>query len=502
MLAVFEPDEYAQYPHPIRMITQKKTFRSTVWHFFAYQHYYYGFPFYLFSAVVIFPVKLLLGPGATQGYMLALRQIVSVLPMLLAVGIFVYLQTKFRAYWKSVVLFVLLLSIPAVVENNMWWHPDSLVILFVALTFFFLERDDFNLGKDYYLAAICVGLTTGTKMLGWFFFLTIFVYLLWGKIKKDIKWVEILKSGAIFILVMMATIVISNPMLLHPAGRSRIFQIQMRQAKAMDFGWKVAYSKGISAWAEIILSHYGRGFFILLSIASLIFGVIKNRQKALWVLIAAWIVPLSVYILFFVAIKPKHLLLPVILPLYSCLDAVFPLKGEDRPTHRGFRGAQIFIGVMILAQMGFFLKHDIYLYREKLMRVETSPSIQFYQQLHQGHLHCIEGSDEEFVIFRDVRTYVPDSKGWDVETTWGLIDYQTIQELDPELFVIQKQTILDYTQPDSIEEARNPNEMIKSQEFLFDVSHGEVDGYGLLLKNDFAYAFVRTDAEDMLTCSK
>ena len=46
MLAVFEPDEFAQYPHVIRMLKWDTSWKESARRFFAYQHYYYGFPFY------------------------------------------------------------------------------------------------------------------------------------------------------------------------------------------------------------------------------------------------------------------------------------------------------------------------------------------------------------------------------------------------------------------------------------------------------------------------
>ena len=176
MISVFEPDEFAQYPHAIRMLEFKGiSLRHKIWHFVAYQHYYYGFPFYAFSVFALLPVKLISGINNVQLNMAVMRQIVSVLPMITTFWLLVYIQTKFEKFWKSIIIFIFLLSIPIVIKNNLWWHPDSLAILFCVLVIFFLSRDQYRFGVNFNLAAISVGLAIGTKNLGWFFFLTIFV---------------------------------------------------------------------------------------------------------------------------------------------------------------------------------------------------------------------------------------------------------------------------------------------------------------------------------------
>jgi hypothetical protein len=50
MLSVFEPDEFAQYAHVIRMTNQPaNSISQSFYRLFAYQHYFYGYPFYLIA---------------------------------------------------------------------------------------------------------------------------------------------------------------------------------------------------------------------------------------------------------------------------------------------------------------------------------------------------------------------------------------------------------------------------------------------------------------------
>src|SRR5258708_37718872 len=139
MTYIFNSDEPAQYPHMIRMLSGGETLSQTLYRFFAYQIYFYGFPYYLYSAVVVLiPLKLLVGLGSVSLNLLFLRQFDSVLPMIAAIMLLVYLQTRFESYLQSILLFLLLLSVPAVVRNDLWLHPESLVMLLIVLTFFFL----------------------------------------------------------------------------------------------------------------------------------------------------------------------------------------------------------------------------------------------------------------------------------------------------------------------------------------------------------------------------
>jgi hypothetical protein len=50
------------------------------------------------------------------------------------------MQDQFRTY-RLVLLYLLLLLVPAVLKNSLWWHPDGLVLLFAVLALFFLWKD-------------------------------------------------------------------------------------------------------------------------------------------------------------------------------------------------------------------------------------------------------------------------------------------------------------------------------------------------------------------------
>ncbi len=111
MISLFSPDEHIQYPTPLFMLSGGNL-KDALHKFILYGDYSYGFPFYGGSALVLLPLKLTnaLNSQNVQLAMLLLRQFISVLPMLLAILLMVYTQTKFRSYLTSIVTF----DIPAV----------------------------------------------------------------------------------------------------------------------------------------------------------------------------------------------------------------------------------------------------------------------------------------------------------------------------------------------------------------------------------------------------
>ena len=74
----------------------------------------------------------------------------------------------------------MLLSIPLVVTNDLWWHPDSLAVLSVVVTLLFLDLDKQRFGRYFFIAAAACGVAIGIKYEGVFFALAIPIYLLWG----------------------------------------------------------------------------------------------------------------------------------------------------------------------------------------------------------------------------------------------------------------------------------------------------------------------------------
>ena len=177
MLAKTSIDEPVTYPYVVRMLTPAHSPKELFERWVIYGDYHYGYPFYFLSALVVLPVRLSTGAlfvNHTSLNLLLLRQLISVLPMLAACILMVYLVTAFRSAWQSILLLAVLLTTRGIVRSNLqWWHPDGLSILAVILTLFFLNRDRLRFGPSFYLAAVFCGIAAGIKLAGFFFFLAI-----------------------------------------------------------------------------------------------------------------------------------------------------------------------------------------------------------------------------------------------------------------------------------------------------------------------------------------
>ncbi len=318
-------DESFQYPFLIHMITPGQTAAETRWRLISYGHYIYGYPFYVASALVAAPVQLFYGQETEQQVQLLLlleRQFVSVLPMLIAIGIFTYLVTRFRSLLISIAVFLFLCTIPGIVRQNIWWwHPDALTILFVALTFLFLDRDDSRFGRFFYLAAVTCGLAIGTKTIGVFFAPIIALLLIAGLIHRKLSLKQAVLSGAGFILVMVLTIFISNPLLFIPSARERIIQVHIDHQYFFTHGWADddPYGVGWLAWQPVLNGWYASYAFLLVALIAQIYNSITGSIKDISRIFLIWILPFSLYVIYSIAVKPDHYWMPIMLPLFAGL---------------------------------------------------------------------------------------------------------------------------------------------------------------------------------------
>jgi hypothetical protein len=377
MLSLLSADESIQYPYLTHMLNGDSSFLETLKNFVAYQHYFYGYPFYLFSAVSILPVRLITGAAfaeQVQVNLFLLRQIVSVLPMLLTVVLLIYLQTSFQDTLKSVFLLLILVTIPAVTRNNLWfWHPDALALLGIVAAIYFLNKDQFHFGKSFIHAAIACGFSAGTKVIGAFFFLAVLVYLGLAIKQKVLPFREIIKKAGVFLLVFLLVFLITNPLLLIPQTRAQILKIQAQQNYFVREGWtdEDIYQTGLSAWLPYFEEWYANAFILLFLLASVLYGILHGKQRLMNTLLLAWLLPYFIYLIFFVAVKPFHYPLPVMIPLFSAALNFFSdtPKTKSRTIYLPIRIAAIglLVFLFITNSLSSWKVYQEYYEKEKLL---------------------------------------------------------------------------------------------------------------------------------------
>ena len=278
-------------------------------------------------------------------------------------GVLVYFQTRFKNFWYSFILFTFLLSIPEVFRSNIrWWHPDSLCLLSISLTFLFLLIDKYKLKTGFYLAAVACGMAISTKMFGAFFILTIPIYLFLVWLNKKSGWKRIVLAALLFLVIMSLTFILSNPFLFFNTPRAQWLEIQFSKTGELAQGYShdnpYYYQKGLIYWEWTIINYFGQFWFIAFLFLSVITGCIWGENKLQNRLLLAWLIPLGIYLNFFVAPKPSHYLSPLMLPLFSSaftfFDVVPHWVKNGKPFGKLLYKIMVAMLVLIIAQQFVF----------------------------------------------------------------------------------------------------------------------------------------------------
>lgn len=324
-------DEMLMLPHVEKMLSTQSDLHTALYRFLVYGDYIYGFLFYGFSALLLLPLKLIYGPNFAdhlQLVMLLLRQFANVLPAILSCFIITWLATHFKKIWASLIVFITLLTLPGVVYiNNTFWHPDAINLLFIALTLFYLDRDQFRFGPNFYFAAITCGASIATRLFGIFFFLAIGVLLAAGIIKKVLSIRKAVLTGFLFILVMVGSILVSNPYTFSPgeltAAKATFEHRQSVLANGINEpDPEHVYRTGLDAWWPFFTPNYGSGVTLVFLAASALAGALGKKRKSFYGALLAWLVVIGTYLIGFVLVKSPWYILPFLIPLYSGAMAI------------------------------------------------------------------------------------------------------------------------------------------------------------------------------------
>ncbi len=484
MVSMFEPDEGVMIPVIQQMTAPKEGIRAFVYHFIAYEFYSYGFPHFAPSALVLMVLKWLDLDGNMPAVMLSLRQVISVLPMLLALLLLVYMQDGFKTY-RSIVLFLFLLFVPALVQNGFWWHPDGLVLLLSTLVIFFLWMDGRRFQWRFFAAAAVCGIMVALKIVGVYFFLTIGMVLIWGLVEKKLNGKKFLWVSVLFILVMLIATVIASPHLVIPEQRVLAFNILRREILETSKGYGVVYEKGLAAALPTLEKNYGQAIFLLTAIAVTVWGVWKKESRFLHALTLAWFIPLSIYLVFFSHFKYQYWL-PVAIPLFSNLALLLPVDKADWNGRRGWKVIRILLILVVAVQMGFFIQQSAQRFIRRTARAESNQEISFYS-LAMEKLAPL--GDAPVSVYYDYRLYVREKENWEIETSYELLDYAFLNRKEYDLLFLYNQRIRDYLDPTA--EGIDLETFALNQAFYRDAEAGTIENYYLLFNNETASLFIR-----------
>ena len=505
MLAVFTLDEFAQFPHLMHMLTAADTPYQALRNFMVYLHYFYGYPFYFLSAIAVLPLRLLTSTGEqqTQSFMLILRQCISVLPMLLAVYFITEIQVGKKHFARFIALALFLLCIPLVFKNNLWWHADSLSFLFAALTLYCLYKDDLHLGKQFLLAAVFCGLAIGTKQLGWFFFLTIPVYLLFAFLRKKLIATNVLLKATLFLLFMLLTIIISNPLLLLPIERQEIIAVQQKQLAASFQGFAIKNPETVISflhYPQNLTISFGYWPILIFALLGHVLSLMQPQTRLRGLLFLTWLIPLGLS-LNFSGTRSLHYFLPVMIPLMAGLASffdprIFPKINKENAFLRMLRKMFIpLLMVLIAVQFVLFLFQNAQIYTSYLQREQQSPSLTFFNTLWHDYLQDLH-SDISVHVLHEPQVYFPQHEDFSVHMSWEPVTFSYLNDINPHLLLLDKSTVATYTEEGMLEQAVDPQRMIAFIEFYQAVEEESLDDYVLFFQDDYGIAFARQDFYD------
>ena len=318
-------DEQVIYPDVVKIFNPQTSFSATVQNVMGTWGWWYGYPYLPVSASVLIVPRLIFGTQFADQINLnvgLMRQFVSVLPMVLALMLAVYLVTHYKSVPASVSMFGFLMLVPGIVKiNYQFWHPDSIILLLVLLTIYFLQKDELRFGRYFYLAAFTCGLTTAIKLFGLFFVLAIAGYLLAGLLLKKQTLGRLALSGLCFILIMAGTIVITSPSLLAPYITKVALGSWLDQQQKILVGPKAVdtaglYDTNLPNWLKYFGFHYMKGYFFYFAYLSLAAGSIWGSRKYLSRILLAWCLAVSTFLVYFSAMKNFQYMLPAAVPLF------------------------------------------------------------------------------------------------------------------------------------------------------------------------------------------
>ncbi|MDP2966323.1 MAG: hypothetical protein Q8N39_09860 [Pelolinea sp.] len=356
------PDEEVIYPDVVNMLIPGNTFTETLRDSFIISSWWYGYPYFPMSALTLVIPRIIYGnefASHIELNLLLMRQFISVLPMVASIILLIYLVNEFKKFWASIGMFVVLCLIPGVVHYNIrFWHPDSIIVFLVLLTFWLLKRDDLRFGRDFYLAAFTIGLNAVIKVWGLFFFLAIGGYLLAGWFTKKLDFWKMVRAGLFFILVMVGSILITSPSITIPWNLKTYISELREYYPVMRHGYNEpdpegVYRLGLPAWMVFFRMHFMQDFFFYFSFITVAAGSLLGTQKTLYRLILAWCSVVGVFLVGWIAVKSFQYLLPLMIPLYAGVF-LFPniAGGEHYPRPLKFlanpKTRQVLWGIVIV----------------------------------------------------------------------------------------------------------------------------------------------------------
>jgi hypothetical protein len=278
-----------------------------------------------------------------------------------------------------------------------------------------------------------------------------------------------------------------------PEEARETIEILVGQAKMNASGWEVRGETGIASWYEHALSRgFGFWWVHLLMLIWCVLTIRFDREKRhLALTILAWVLPISLFLVFDVAKTVERYFLPILLPLASCLASPAPWRRLGKISSPALRmAAGSAFALVILFQVSVFAVEDVRRYQHVLHREQTSPSLEFTRRL-ESEVLSRWAPGESIRIFRNAVMYVRALPNYEVHLRWHGPEHQDLVEIQPDLILLLQSEIDLYRDESIVAESFDPEQARRSHRFYRDVRNDAVPGYRRIMETDFGVAFLR-----------
>lgn len=278
-LSLYSIDEYAFHQSLLNMYDGFTNF--SIGKLFSFNFYSYGFVFFILNSIAV-------APFIASGNIEMSIYIPRIITSLFAVGSFWYLYKIARLYsdkYFSLLLSVIVLTMPGFWKNAMWFHPDWMMTFFIILSVYLFGKDEWNFKKYFWWSGVAFGLSLGTKIQAITFLPFVFMYVFYDnfKFRNFHKLKEKVKMFSKFVVLAMLTFLFSNPYLIHPAGLKLFISsfVSNMKSNATNHGLNVKVTLFEKIYNAIDFYYLNVFVFVLILIFSLylLLLIFKKEDK-------------------------------------------------------------------------------------------------------------------------------------------------------------------------------------------------------------------------------
>lgn len=317
-LSTYSIDEYAFHGSLLNMYDGITSF--DIKKIFFFDFYSYGFGFFFLNSLAVAPF---IGSGNIEMSIYIPRMITS----FFAVASVWYLYKTAKLYcdkYFSLLLSIIVLTMPGFWKNAMWFHPDWMMTFFIVLSIYFFAKDDWNFKKYFWRAGIALGLAMGTKIQGITFLPFVFIYVFYDNLKfrnfHSLK--ERIKLLFKFLALVILAFLFSNPYVIHPSGLKLFISsfVANMKSNATNHGLNVKVTLFEKLYNAIDFYYINTFIFILLLIFSLYLIILifrKEDKKSIVSVVSCYFVINILYLFLMVNKDWQH--------YYLTVFVVFPL---------------------------------------------------------------------------------------------------------------------------------------------------------------------------------